>query len=131
MSQSPKSGSPTKPDTQDSSEISSKLRGEIEKLQVSFESKNFQTLLLLLRELKTKHINSKHKIRYFRDLQGFQLLLSILIHYSNDYVTQSHLEHSQLISLVIGIMGNCCIQSNSVLSNVSSYTLSQNRLFIN
>ena len=56
-SQSPKSGSPTKPDTQDSSEIASKLRGEIEKLKVSFESKNFQTLLLLLRELKAKHIN--------------------------------------------------------------------------
>ena len=128
-SQSPKSGSPTKPDTQDSSEISSKLRGEIEKLKVSFESKNFQTLLLLLQELKAKHINSKHKIRYFRDLKGFKLLLSILIHYSDDYVTQSHLEHSQLISLVIGIMGNCCIQSNSVISYVSSI-LSHKQLFM-
>ncbi|KAI6656483.1 hypothetical protein LOD99_1279 [Oopsacas minuta] len=114
-----KSESASEKNTKKVSEITLNFTEEINKLNVCFEDKNIPNILVQLRVLM-KHVNSKPNVRSFRDLQGLKLLVTILIYYTRDYVIQSHMEHSQLISLIVGILGNCCIQSNLVQSSILS-----------
>ena len=113
-----KDGSATKPPDQILPEMELKLTQLIDELKTSHENKNYQSILDLLRELK-KYINSKLIVRFLKEAHGLKFLVTMLLAYTKEYVTQSMQERSQLISLLVGILGNCCILSNSVQSAVS------------
>ena len=118
-SQSEKIVSATKPPDQTSTEMELKLTQLIEELKTNYENKNLQSILNLLRELKKKYINSKSIVRSLKETQGLRFLVTMLMDFTKEYIAQPVPDKSQLISLLVGILGNCCIQSNSVQSTVS------------
>ena len=117
---SEKCDSATKPPSQLSPEMELKIRELLSELKSSYEAKNSQSTLILLRELKKKYISSKLTVRFLRETHCLKFLLTMLLESTKEYVTRPDQERSQLISLLVGILGNCCIQSNSVQSAVSS-----------
>ena len=95
------------------------LREVLDQLRSHHKNKDTASLSESLLALKAKFLNSKSNIRRFKDVQGLKFLCALLSQYSSEYATRPNAsDTTQLLSLVVGIVGNCCNLLSSVRSEV-------------